>query len=341
VTREVTEMRGHTKHSRRFGAAWSLVLPALLVLVAGPGCELPDPLTLPKNAPSNHPWKLNFGPRAVNMAVGEVVQLTFDPRTIDGTPIPLSELPPITYTTTNPDVKVDANGRLTSTRALSSVNITATMLSPDSTWKLFEQIRVRIEDAPYAVPSFKMELSRPSPVPANRGPSYSAFVETAPGDTVWPLTSYETDAPPTIYYMSIPSWGAGSIRGLGHVKVVGTSYIFGTLYRDSVDFEILYPDSTSLTIWRGTTYMDPSPSFMARTDQTILKGGKVTFINSNPTLPCSVVFDDEANVVGGNIPVVPASPGKAVTFPNTGKFTYKTSFGATGTITVVDWPAQP
>ena len=87
--------------------------------------------------------------------------------------------------------------------------------------------------------------------------------------------------------------------------------------------------------------MDPSPSFMARTDQTILKGGKVTFINSNPTLPCSVVFDDEANVVGGNIPVVPASPGKAVTFPNTGKFTYKTSFGATGTITVVDWPAQP
>jgi len=346
VTREVTEMRGHTKHSRGFGAAWSLVLPALLVLVAGQGCEWEDSVTLPENAPAAHPWTLNFGPHAINMAVGEVVQLTFDPRTIDGTPIPLSELPEITFTTTNPDVHVDANGKLTAGRAVYSVIVTAKTSSVEGNWTISEEIRVRVHDAPFEVPAFQMELDGPSLVPINQARSYDAFIvpADAPEDTIWPLTYYRTEAPRNLFYIYNPWSGYGYFRSFGTPTIVGTAYIFGKTYEDSVTMTSTYPDTAAIYIWRATNYLNPSPSRMTQTDVTILKGGSVVFVDQNTDAgktDVSITFDDQQAVVGGYIEKVPYWPGAYVDCPNTGKFTYSTSLGNKGTITVVDWPAQP
>jgi len=343
VTREVTEMRGHAKHSRRFGAAWSLVLPALLVLVVGQGCEWEDSSTAPTDRTLEIPWALNLNYRAVNMAVGEVVQFTVSPRNAAGEA--LTGLPPVVYITTNPDVTVDANGKMTARAPASTVVVTATMTDRENNWTVKEQARVTVVATPYEVGAFRMQLNGPTIVPANRTRRFDAVVDRADiSGTVSPMTFYEANVPWGIYYMSNQWTGTGTTRGIGQVTIRGTAYIFGTVYSDSVKFQTTYPDASSLYIWPGLidgTTLDPMPSVMVRTDVTILKGGTVTFINQNPTMDSGIVFDDEANVVGGNIAVVPASPGKAVTFPNTGKFTYKTSFGATGTITVVDWPAQP
>ena len=83
--------------------------------------------------------------------------------------------------------------------------------------------------------------------------------------------------------------------------------------------------------------MNPSPSMMSQTDLTVIRGGKVGFRNMNPTDTVDIAFADQANVTGGDIPALRStSPIAIVSFPNLGQYTYSSSKGFGGTITVVD-----
>jgi hypothetical protein len=337
-----------------------MVLPALLTVLAG--CSTGgDSVTQPRNRVESIPWSLNLNHRAILTTVGTPVQLTTSPKAVDGTPI--SGLPPVVYTTSDTSLKVDATGRLIGNVARPNVMfVYATAQSLDGNWTIADTARVAVVAAPYAFSKYQMDLSstglRPNPdgpplLPANRVLRFDALVYDAadnplmlpragnPDTTVKPVTYYTKSVPDNVYYIGNRWNGTGTSRNVGEVTIRGRSHIFGQDYQDSVTFRVTYPDSADLFIYPLTSFQNPSPNMMSQTNLTILRGGKVGFRKSastTPTVDTDIVFDDQANVIGGNITVVPKAPALSaiVTFPNTGKFTYKSSEGFGGTITVVD-----
>lgn len=342
--REMTPMPNHTnRRTGRAGVA-RLLAPALLALPLA--CMGGDSLT---NPPTNDgkgsiPWSLNLNHGAINMAIGEEVQVTVSPTDADGRP--MTGLPPVVYTVSDTMVKVDATGRVTASAERSSVLLVARMHDVAGNWTIADSARIRVVAAPYSFSGFRMVPNGPELVPANQVRLFDAFVTDAAGravldakgDTIRPLTYYSVSTKRSEYYVSNNWSGQGFARNLSEPKVTGTSYIFGNVYRDSVKFRVTYPDSAVLNIYRVSFSLTPSPSMMTQTDVTVLQGGKVMFRTMNPTQQDDIVFDDLASVIDGNIPVVPATPGKAVIFPKVGSFTYKSSRGFRGTVTVVPRP---
>ena len=324
-------------------------LAALIAVLAVAACTNGDSVTQPKNR-TDMPWELQLNYDAIVMAVGEVVQLQAVALKLDGTP--LAGVGETVYSSSDTSVKVDASGRLTATQPRPNVMVIAKVQNVEDNWTVADTVRVMIVAQAFNFSTFDMRLNRSAVVPANRAEGatnvrlrfdaklYDAagnVVRGTAGDTIFPLTYYKASVPKNTYDISNPWSPVGFARNLGDVTVRGTSHIFGRDYEDEVNFRITYPDSAVLNIYRVSTLMNPSPSMMSQTDLTILRGGKVGFRSSNPTETVDIVFADSTNVVGGNIPAVPNSPTiRIVSFPNLGQYTYTSSKGFGGTITVVD-----
>ena len=334
-------MRIHTLREAAIRRSVSLGAAALLGMAA---CTSGDSIIDPENRTETLPWALQLNYDAITAAVGEPVQLQVTPVSVDGTPMPATI--PVTYTAADTSVKIDATGRLIGTQARSNVLVVAKMQNLEENWTRADSVRVKILDAPVQFSSFEMTLNGPALTPANRARRFDsalydatgAVILDAEGDTLRPLTYYAASVPKNVYDITNPWNATGFARNIGDVTVRGTAYIFGFEYEDEVAFQIAYPDSAVLNIYRVSTFLNPSPSMMSQTDLTVLRGGKVSFRNLNTTESVDIVFDDLGSVVNGNIAVVPATSAASgiVTFPNLGQFTYSSSKGFGGTITVVD-----
>lgn len=323
-------------------------LAALALLATPLACTMGDSLT---NPPSNGghgdvPWSVNLNYRAINVAVGETVQLTVNP--LDAAGKPMTGLPPVVYTVSDTSVKVDASGKLTASARHANVLLVARLQSVEGNWTRADSARITVVDAPYPIAGIRMVPDGPELQPANQWRAFYAFAVDAAGkplldakgDTIWPKTHYVSSVPRNEYNLYNAWEGEAQGKNLSEPKITGTTYAFGKTFRDSVKFRVIYPDTGRLYVHRVSYNMNPSPSSMSQTDLTVLKGGTVFFQSQNTTKADDIVFDDQANVVGGNLPVVRTTyPGNAVNFPNLGKFTYQSkSTGAKGTITVVAWP---
>lgn len=311
-----------------------------LWLAAAVGCRTGgDSVTQPKNGIGTLPWKLTFNYEAITMQTGQSLQLQATATTASGDT--LTGLPPITWTSSDTGVKVDATGKITSNTPVDYARVIGKIQSITGDWTIADTAIVTTSDTLYHFTQYKMWLDGPTVVPLNVWRNFDAVLTDASGqplvdadsDVIYPNTHYRTTAPPSQYSLYT---GGGQGNNLGTVKVWATAYMFGTVYQDSVTLQFVSPDTVQLYIQRVSSTANPSPSAMSQTDITILQGGTVYFLNQNSTKPADIVFDDQTHVVGGNIPVVTTSyPGTPVTFPNTGKFTYHSSLGFQGTITVV------
>lgn len=338
-------MRIPTNHRpRRIGRGRPAAAALLAVLALPLACTGGDSLTDP---PSNDgqgtvPWSLGLNYHAINIAVGDQLELAVQPKDAAGNL--MSGLPPVVYTVSDTSIKVDESGRLTAARARSNVLLVAKMQSLEGNWTIADTARVTAVEAPYAAAGIRMVPDGPEVVPANEVRGFPAFAVDAAGnalldaagDTIFPTTYYQASTPRKQYYVSNSWSGYGYARNLSEPTVRGTSYIFGNVYQDSVRFKVVHPNAGVLYIYRVSYSLNPSPSEMGQTDLTILKGGTVKFVTYNTSQQDDIVFDDQANVVGGNIPKVPGFPGAIVTFPNVGQYTYKSSRGFQGTITVIE-----
>ena len=342
-------MRAESTNMSRTGLTWRLGLTLTLALSVG--CIAEDSLTSPpvKADKGAIPWEVNLQYEAMNLAVGEQVQLTISPKDVDGDPIPLSKLPPVKYTVSDTSaVKVDANGLLTALKPASSVLVVALIQDTVVGWKVADSSRVRIVAEPYPAQGLKILVRSPNPQPANRSGSFFPMATDAAGQplvteaggTISPLTYFEASVPQNQYVISNPWSGSGTVRNVSEPTIRARTYLFGQLYSDSVKIIATYPDSVVLYITAVNSSLRPSPSTMVQTDITILKGGKVTFRQNNTTgtVTDDIIFDDQEAVVGGNIPAVSIS---TVTFPNVGTFTYRSTTmpHIRGTVTVVEPPS--
>lgn len=341
-------MRAQRNHIGCRHGARGWMIPALLVALAG--CTTGgDSITQPTNSVDQIPWRVMLNHHAITTAVGEPVQLEATPVNVDGTPIP--GLPPVEFISGDSSVlSVDATGKLVGLAEGDRVVVYARLHSVEGNWTIEDTARVSVVSTPYDFATFSMLPDGPLVVPANVWRNYDAVLrdaagnvlETAPGDTIYPSTYYVSSEGKSTFSSS-SWWGGGQPKNLGQVTIHASALIFGQEYDDSLTFTLTYPDSAGLYIYRVSNRIDPSPSMMGQTDLTVLKGGKVAFSNLNTTQNCDIVFDDEVNVIGGNIPVVPVgyswqNPPAVVTFPNVGQFTYHSSQGFSGTITVVEGP---
>ena len=327
-------------------------LGLVLALAVPVACIGEDSITSPpvQSSKGSIPWEVNLQYEAMNVAVGEQVQLTISPRDVDGDPIPLSNLPPVTFTASDTTaVRIDENGLLTALKPVSSVLVIATIEDKEVGWKVADSSRVRVVAEPYAAEGFKLLMRSQAVQPANRNGNFFPMATdaagqplvTEEGDTISPLTYFEASVSRDQYYFS-NSWSGsntGIARNLSEPTIRARTYLFGQLYSDSVKVTVTYPDSVVLFITAVNTSLRPSPSRMVQTDITILKGGKVTFRQNNTTgaVVDDIIFDDLDAVIDGNIPAVSIS---TVTFPNVGKFTYRSTTmpDVRGTVTVVEPP---
>lgn len=342
-------MRAEMKSMNRAGLTGRLGLTLALVLPVA--CIGEDSLTSPpvQGDKGSIPWAVNLQYEAMNVAVGEQVQLTVSPEDVDGDPIPLSKLPPVEFTVSDTSaVRVDANGLLTALKPASSILVIATIEDEEVGWRVADSSRVRVLAEPYPAAGLKLLALTETVQPANRNGSFFPMATdaagqplvTEAGDTISPLTYFEASVPQNQYYFSNSWSGTGIPRNLSEPTVRARTYLFGQLYSDSVKVTVTYPDSVVLYITAVNTMLRPSPSRMVQTDITILKGGKVTFRQNNTTgATDDIIFDDLGAVIDGNIPAVSIS---TVTFPNVGKFTYRSTTmpDVRGTVTVVEPPPQ-
>lgn len=357
--RKVIEMRINAVWKDRVGRIrYIALLGALLAPLAA--CTGDNSLTRP---PSNDgkgdiPWELNPTYRAINLVVGEKVQLAVDPKDADGKSIPVSKLPAVQYQLAVPDtsIQIDANGMLTAVAPKATINVNVIMHDLENNWTLRDQIQVRVVAAPYAFDGFKLlaegyqyTLDQANPLqPLNKYVIYAGVVTDAAGNLVLdgagrriePLIHRGVSVPRREYYVS-GIYGY-TTNHLTKPTITGSAYIFGEFYKDSVNITVTYPDSALLYLIRQSAAVTPSPTVMAQTELTILKGGKINFYQLNNTSPGDdIVFSDSIDVINGNIPKVAGAPGSIVTFPKTGEYTFKsTSIGVTGKIKVVDPPTN-
>jgi hypothetical protein len=323
----------------KWTARWSAAAAAALVLA---GCTTGgDSVSEPTNAVANMPWKVTLNHEAITMQTGSVLQLEATPLRLDGSV--MTDAPAVTWTTSDTAIKVDATGKITASSAVPYGRVFATIqgVSGGIYWTVSDTAQVTISDTLYHFSAYKMWLDGPTTIPLNVWRNFDAVLLDGSGqplldedgDPIWPNTSYSTDAPSDLYSLYT---GGGQGHNLGTVKVKAQAYLFGTVYTDSVTLKLTWPDTVTLYISRVNYSATPSPSAMAQTDITIQTGGVVKFYNQNTTLPADIKFDDLGSVIGGDIPVVAGYPGSPVTFPTPGKYTWSSSLGFKGTITVVN-----
>jgi hypothetical protein len=324
--------------------SWPLFVA--IVVLAG-GCQPHgDSIIEPTNRADAIPWLLPLNYNAVTMRVGDVLQLTATPMTVDS--VPISDTPPVMWTTSDTALKVDANGNVTSSGPVRNGLVFATVADADAGWTLIDTAVVTTVDTMYHFSGYKLLQqggAADSVISMGVANNFNAVLldasgqplTDAGGNLISPTAIYTTNAPYQSMQVYTSPYPRAVAYNVGTFTIWATSYIFGTTYRDSVTIRITYPVKVTLYIQKvvpGTGIS--SPSAMSQTDITIVQGGSVAFQNQNTTLPADIEFDDLASVVGGNIPVVStSSSGSVVTFPNVGKFTYHSSLGFSGTITVV------
>lgn len=325
----------------------------LLTVAATIGCSVGDEkITDPKFELSKLPWKLTLNHHSVITTKNTPVQLTYEVTNIKGER--LSNIPDVVYTASDTSVHVDATGKVTASNVSSLRFVYARVHDVEGNWTVADTVRFSIEESEFAFDKFKMALNFDTIVPMNRSPNFQARLFYANGDTVRvpaapgattppalraPTTYYVSTAPANMWYQGTSRWTASiSPKNFGTTTIYAISHIFGRDYRDSVKLRSISPDSVVINVNRVSFSLNPSPSLITQADITILQNGKVNFRNGNTTQNTDIVFDNQAGVLNGNIPIVSSNPGSIVTFPNIGKFTYKsTALGASfkGTITVV------
>lgn len=325
-----------------------LIWPLLAACILAAGCQPSgDSVIEPKNSADSIPWFLRINYKAVTMKVGDALQLKATPTTVDG--VPIEGLPAPVWTTNDTALKVDANGNMTTHQAVRGDFVVATITDPNHTWILTDTAVVSTVDTVYHFSGYKLWLQQPAQtdtvIPmavANNfnavllGPTGQPLTDQT-GALISPNATYTTNAPYPDFQVFISPYPRATAYNIGVYKVRINSYLFGTVYTDSVTFRIVWPLTVTLNIQPMVPGAgNPTPSRMSQTNITITTGGTVNFLNQNTTVPADIVFDDQAHVTGGNIPVVrTSSPGSSVVFPNPGNFTYHSSLGFSGTITVV------
>jgi hypothetical protein len=326
----------------------------LVALAAG--CTNGDSVTQPKNNIDAVPWRLDLNYKAIVTSVGASVQLQATPVNADGEP--LTGLPPVEWSVTDTSLNIDQTGKITAHQPQSSIIVYATIHSIDGNWTIADTARVTVFDHPFAFSSFKMVLDGPTVLSAGDWRNFDAVLFDANGkplkyadvdptdpDTVnnyLPITYYTPSVGKDIWSQYNRWNGGASANNFGDFTLAAKSLIFGNVYTDTVNFRVTWPDSGSLYIYRVTYNLDPSPSIMSQTDITILQGGIVNFRNYNGSLPADIVFDDQTHVINGNMPsLVLDYQGENATFPYVGKYTYHSSLGFHGTVTVVSPDTPP
>lgn len=330
-----------------------LRLVPLLTVAAAIGCSVGDEkVTEPTFELSKLPWKLTLNHHSVITTKNTPVQLSYEVTNIKGER--LTNIPDVVYTASDTSVHIDATGKVTASNASSLRFVYARIHDPEGNWTVADTARFSIEETVFAFDKFKMALSTDTVVPMNISPTFQARLFYANGDTVRnPAAPGATTPPsvrtPTAYYVSTALanvWYQGTSRwtnritpkNFGTTTIYATSHIFGQDYRDSIKLRSIYPDSVVINVHRVSYSLDPSPSAISQPDITILQNGKVNFLNGNTTASTDIVFDNQAGVINGNIPNPAGWPGSIVTFPNVGKFTYKSAAlgpNFKGTITVI------
>jgi hypothetical protein len=330
--------RAALRHGR-----WSMLAAALVL--AG-GCQTSgDSIIQPENHVDEIPWFLPLNYNAITMLTTDAIQLQATPMTVDSVPI-TGEIPPVIWTTSDTALKVDATGRVTSSGPVRAGLVFATMSNPTEGWTLIDTAIVTTVDTVYHFAGYQLLPQGgvgDTVIPMAVANNFNAVLLDASGQPlrdaggalISPTASYTTDAPFQSLQVYLSPYPRATAYNVGTFTVRASSYLFGTVYRDSVTYRITYPRAVTLYIQRMVPGTGDSPSAMSQTDITIIQGGTVNFRNQNTTLPADIVFDDLSSVVGGNIPVVSTGGGSIVTFPNVGEFTYHSSLGFTGTITVV------
>ncbi len=314
------------------------------VFFTAAACGTEGSTTAPTADLNKLPWKLTLNHHAITTMVNTPVQLSYEVTNVKGDV--LTGLPAAEFATSDTSVKVDDQLRLTASTYSTLRYVYVTITALDKSWKVADTIRVGVDTAKAVFSTVEMALNVPLVAPMNRTPSFPLRMFTSTGDTVRVGTTaktihgyYESSAPAAEYY-SFSRWNTNiSPRGPYSTQIVSTAHIYGQTYKDTLNLRALMPDSATVLIQRVSTSLNPSPSAIGQGDLTILKDGKVNFRNNNPTLPADIKFDNLTGVIDGDIPVVPTTIGAIVTFPNTGKFTYRSNaVGSSfvGTITVIE-----
>lgn len=322
------------------------ILTAAISSVALSSCHISgDSILQPQNRANKIPWSIPVNYKAVTMLVGEAIQLTATPMTIEGEP--MTGLPPIKWSTSDTALKVDATGKVTSSREVRNGLVFAQLVDPVNEITVWDTTIVTTVDTAFRFSGYQLLPAGgvgDTVIPMAVANNFNAVLldesgqplRDESGALIAPTAFYSTNAPYASLQVYTSPYPRAVAYNVGTFTIRATSYLFGTLYSDSMIVRITYPLTVTLNIQRAVQGTAPSPSAMSQTDITISVGGRVNFLNQNPTLPADIKFDDLSQVVGGDIPVVSTtSPGSPVMFPNAGKFTYQSSLGFRGTITVV------
>ncbi len=324
---------------------WSIGI-TLSCLALG-ACQVSeDSILQPKNKADAIPWFLTLNYKAVTMRVSDAVQLAATSTNVNR--VPITNLPAIQWSTNDTALKVDANGRVTASGAVNKALVFAKVTDPATRITLMDTAIVTTVVTAYTFAGYRLLPAGgvgDTIIPVAVLNEFNAAVVDAAGNPVRdgagavivPTTFFSTKAPNSSFQVVLTAPPRATAYNVGRFTVNAEAYLFGTLYRDSVTYRIGYPITVALNIQRAMPGTGPTPSAMSQTDITVGTGGTVRFLNQNLTLPADIKFDDLSKVVGGDIPIVKtASPGSEVVFPTAGKYTYSSSLGFRGTITVVD-----
>jgi hypothetical protein len=310
-----------------------------------------DSMTEPTNNISKMPWRLRLDRHAITSTVGTPVQLTATPLSLDG--VELQGLPPVRYIPQDTTlVTVGSDGVLLGKQAASRQRVIARIESGDGSWKVADTLMVTITDATFDFAELRMIPEGGSDIfPAGTYRRFDAVLLddagdvllTTSGDTLYPVVHYSTPQRMDEFMLDFSGpWTArGRARDIGEAEVRADAFMFGRELGDTITFRLTYPSTVTLNIYPRSQNLNPSPSYMGQTDVTILQGGKVGFMDRNSTTGAPVadiVFDDLDHVTDGEILELPKFSTVYVTFPELGEFTYRSSLGFGGTITVVPWP---
>lgn len=333
---------------------WARASAAVVLMAGAMACGTDGSATAPTANLKTLPWKLTLNHHGITSLVNTPVQLSYVVTNVAGEV--LTGLPPVVYTTSDTSVKVDEQGRLTGSTYSTLRYVYATITDSALTWKVADTIRVAFDTIKPDFATVRMAYALDTVVPLNRIPSFPMRMFTASGDTVRLPTVvtppalpalktinayYESSAPNNVFYQGNRFTSQVNIRNIGSTVVTAEAHVYGQTYYDTLRIRSVMPDSVGILILRVSNNLNPSPSAIGQPDMTIVQGGKVNFRMNNTStgvVPVDIRFDDLANVINGDIPEVPGLPGHVVTFPNTGKFTYRSNtLGSSfvGTITVV------
>lgn len=211
---------------------------APLTFLAGAliACSGDTAITHPNSDLENMLWRLQLSSKAITMAVGETLQLTATPLTINGEVATTNAIPSFRSLDTMV-MTVDSSGKVLAKDVSSSVlMLIATISSPEHKLTRADTAWVTITNDHQVIESFKIG-SDADVFPIGVVRSFAARVTDPSGDTLSDLQiRYWTDQPSLI---SIdPISGLARARNFGKAKVYATTTSYGVTRNDSVALTI-------------------------------------------------------------------------------------------------------